>query len=69
MPTLADLQRHSPLNAPLDLDSERSDEVLVTDSRASLSPAQQVEQKLRGTLRVVPLLMSGSYSRRPLKPR
>jgi hypothetical protein len=42
------------------------DEELVTDDRASLSPSQQVEQKLIGMLKASPLLVS--HVQRRLKP-
>ena len=42
------------------------DEVLVTDHRASLTPSQQVEQKLIGMLKASPLLVS--HVQRRLKP-
>jgi hypothetical protein len=42
------------------------EEVLVSDDRASLSPSQQVEQKLIGMLKASPLLVS--HVQRRLKP-
>lgn len=42
------------------------EETLVADHRASLSPSQQVEQKLIGMLKASPLLVS--HVQRRLKP-
>ena len=42
------------------------EETLVADSRARLSPSQQVEQKLIGMLKASPLLVS--HVQRRLKP-
>jgi len=42
------------------------EETLVADSRAALTPSQQVEQKLIGRLKTSPLLMS--QMQRRLKP-
>jgi hypothetical protein len=44
----------------------RNEETLVADDRASLTPSQQVEQKLIGMLKASPLLVS--HIQRRLKP-
>ena len=49
MPMLADLRRLL-LAGSQDHEEEQQGEVLVADTRARLSPSQQVEQKLRGAL-------------------
>lgn len=39
----------------------QSDEALITDTRAALTPAQQLEQKLIGMLQKTPLPLSHSW--------
>ena len=51
--------RRQDTNAMIDSqNSQRREEVLIPDERASLTPAQMVERKLVSTLRRCPLLVS-----------
>ena len=56
-------ERHFPGRA---FDNRNAEETLVADTRASVSPSQQVEQRLIGLLNTSPLLVS--QVQRRLKP-
>lgn len=50
MSMFAELRGRLLAASPTEDDLDREGEVLVADSRAHLSPSEQVEQKLRGAL-------------------
>ena len=50
MPTLTELQNRLPNQRDSRTNRTNADEYLVTDTRGRLTPAQMVEQKLRGLL-------------------
>lgn len=51
MPTLMELRRRFESEHESIVYSSNSDDALIADSRARLTPAELVEQKLRGLLR------------------
>jgi hypothetical protein len=51
-----------------DPDHDATEESLVRDDRAGLTPAQQVERKLVSLLRSTPLPVSQLQSARPRRP-
>jgi hypothetical protein len=51
VPTLAELQSRFPLPALSPPPSENSEEILISDVRSQLTPAQAVDKKLRAALR------------------
>lgn len=51
MPTLMELRRRFDSEHESTLHASGSDDALIADSRARLTPAEVVEQKLRGLLR------------------
>lgn len=59
-----------PISAPPSTDSFAKiladDEILVEDQRSTLTPSQQVEQKLIGLLKTSPLMVS--HVQRRMKP-
>lgn len=70
MPSFADLQ--SRFAQPASLPETRSqsfEEVLVCDSRASMTPTQMVEQKLRNALQFGSATASSFDAGRRQKPR
>jgi hypothetical protein len=62
MPTLADLQVRFGAPRSSQVPLVGADEVLVTDARGKLSPAQMVEQKLRRALHTGRCLIATSTS-------
>lgn len=68
MPMLADLERRYRSTVEFE-DREGQDEVLVTDNRSRLSPAQLVEQKLRMVLQSGQYIAESLSYVRPNKPR
>ncbi len=51
MPSLADLQTRFPNDRESAITLAASEEVLISDARGRMTPAQFVEQKLRAVLR------------------
>lgn len=70
MPSFADLQSRfaQPISLP-EIRSEGFEEVLVCDSRASMTPTQMVDQKLRNALQFGSVTSASFDAARRQKPR